>query len=106
MVRATCSRPLPGGPTITTRDLPAITVFEGRWDGPTAILTQLNLAWQAAFEAIGAEAPARPAPAEVDAAVAEEIDFSAFYCRTVTQSLNDRLALGDRHGGAGLLENI
>lgn len=39
-----------------TRDLPAITVFEGRWDGPTAILTQLNLAWQAAFEAIGAEA--------------------------------------------------
>lgn len=39
-----------------TRELPAITVFEGRWDGPTAILTQLNLAWQAAFEAIGAEA--------------------------------------------------
>ena len=38
------------------RELPAITVFEGRWDGPTAILTQLNLARQAAFEAVGAEA--------------------------------------------------
>jgi hypothetical protein len=35
---------------------PAITVFEGRWDGPTAILTQYNMASQALLAAIGASA--------------------------------------------------
>jgi hypothetical protein len=33
---------------------PAVTVFEGRWDGPIAILTQYNLMGQAFLEAIGA----------------------------------------------------
>ena len=37
-------------------DKPVITVFEGRWDGPTAILTQYNMASQAILEAIGASA--------------------------------------------------
>ena len=37
-----------------TRDLPAITVFEGRWDGPKSVLTQFNMAKQAALEIIGA----------------------------------------------------
>ena len=37
-----------------TKGMPAITVFEGRWDGPTAVLTQFNLVEQAALEIIGA----------------------------------------------------
>lgn len=36
--------------------LPAVTVFEGRWDGPTTILTQYNMASQALLAAIGASA--------------------------------------------------
>lgn len=36
-----------------TRHLPAITVFEGRWDGPKSILTQFNMAKQAVFEILG-----------------------------------------------------
>lgn len=35
---------------------PAVTVFEGRWDGPTTILTQYNMASQALLAAIGASA--------------------------------------------------
>jgi len=35
---------------------PSVTVFEGRWDGPVAILTQYNLVGQAFLEAIGAAA--------------------------------------------------
>jgi len=35
---------------------PAVTVFEGRWDGPTAILTQYNMASQAILAALGASA--------------------------------------------------
>jgi hypothetical protein len=35
---------------------PAVTVFEGRWDGPTAILTQYNMASQAILAAVGASA--------------------------------------------------
>ncbi len=35
---------------------PVVTVFEGRWDGPTTILTQYNIAGQAILEAIGASA--------------------------------------------------
>lgn len=35
---------------------PAITVFEGRWDGPTTILTQYNMAGQAILAALGASA--------------------------------------------------
>jgi len=34
----------------------SVTVFEGRWDGPIAILTQYNLVGQAFLEAIGAAA--------------------------------------------------
>jgi hypothetical protein len=37
-------------------DKPAITVFEGRWDGPTTILTQYNMAGQAILSAVGASA--------------------------------------------------
>ena len=37
-----------------TKDLSAITVFEGRWDGPKSILTQFNMARQAVLETIGA----------------------------------------------------
>lgn len=45
-------------PTIfdVTRGLPVVTVFEGRWDGPTTILTQYNMASQAIFAALGASA--------------------------------------------------
>lgn len=35
---------------------PVITVFEGRWDGPTAILTHYNMASQAILSAVGASA--------------------------------------------------
>lgn len=35
---------------------PAVTVFEGRWDGPTTILTQYNMASQALLAAVGASA--------------------------------------------------
>ncbi|MEZ5557785.1 MAG: alkaline phosphatase family protein [Pseudomonadales bacterium] len=37
-------------------DREAVTVFEGRWDGPLTILTQYNLIGQAFLEAIGASA--------------------------------------------------
>lgn len=37
-------------------DRRSVTVFEGRWDGPIAILTQYNLVGQAFLEAIGAAA--------------------------------------------------
>jgi hypothetical protein len=37
----------------------AITVFEGRWDGPTSVLTQYNIAAQAILESIGASALAK-----------------------------------------------
>jgi hypothetical protein len=37
-----------------TRHLSAITVFEGRWDGPKSVLTQFNMAKQAVFEILGA----------------------------------------------------
>jgi hypothetical protein len=45
-------------PTIfdATRGLPVVTVFEGRWDGPTTILTQYNMASQAILAALGASA--------------------------------------------------
>ncbi|WP_455375498.1 alkaline phosphatase family protein [Kaarinaea lacus] len=36
-----------------TRHLPAITIFEGRWDGPKSILTQYYMAKQAVFEFLG-----------------------------------------------------
>lgn len=38
-----------------TRGLSAITVFEGRWDGPTTILTQFNIAKQAVLDFFGAK---------------------------------------------------
>lgn len=38
------------------RGRPAVTVFEGRWDGPVSILTQYNMVGQALLEKIGASA--------------------------------------------------
>jgi len=48
-------------------DKPLITVFEGRWDGPTAILTQYNMASQAILSAIGASALSNGDAGPVDA---------------------------------------
>jgi hypothetical protein len=39
-----------------TRGMPALTVFEGRWDGPKSVLTHFNVATQAALELVGAGA--------------------------------------------------
>ena len=76
------------------RGQPAVTVFEGRWDGPTAILTQLNLAGQAALAALGATAlsdgdagPVRaylqllngPEPPVVSLVVLNEFDMAAHF---------------------------
>jgi hypothetical protein len=93
------------------RELPAITVFEGRWDGPTAILTQLNLAWQAAFEAIGAEAlsggdrgPVEvflnavrgPRPPALSLVVLNEFDIAAHFHGPLSMQAQNALVNTDR----------
>jgi hypothetical protein len=77
-----------------TRNLPAITVFEGRWDGPKSILTQFNMATQAVLEIIGAHDFAEgdrgpiedylkvvksPTPPSVSFVVLNDFDMSAHF---------------------------
>jgi len=50
-----------------TRHLSAITIFEGRWDGPKSILTQYYMAKQAMFELLGAHGFAEGDRGPVDA---------------------------------------
>lgn len=87
---------------------PAVTVFEGRWDGPTSILTQYNIASQAILAALGASAlstgDAGPvdvyldivrsaAPPVVSMVVLNEFDMAAHFYGP--ESVEAQRALGD-----------
>jgi len=94
-----------------TRHLPAITVFEGRWDGPKSVLTQFNMAKQAVFEILGAgglsdgdrgpveqflQAVRSSEPPSVSLVVLNGFDLAAHFYGPESEQARDALVASDR----------